>query len=460
MDGDNFDDLLVGAPTADPVGRTDGGIVYVISGAMSPPNARRIIRTIPGLNAGDLFGSSVAPAGDTNKDGVDDFIVGATGYLGNKWGGAFVVSGKDWRVLRTYGGGAAGELFGSGVAGVGDLDNDGYDDVAVSAPTGQWNLPGYVKVLSSRFSVILKTLRPPAGTTHMGLTMANLGDVDGDGVADIGVGAERHVVVFSMKTFNVLHNLRWAHQPTCVARIGDVDNDGFADILSGSSNVSGGNGEVLIHSGLNGGILYRIVGGIVSGRYHERLGFRVAAAGDANGDGHVDVVIAAPGDFVRGTAAPIAQGVHLYSLRRLPLTTKPSPTCTTCSTHTISVATGGRIEHHIDVGSRFARKNYWMLGSVTGTTPGFIGPWRRTHLPLNPDPYFFITISTPNSIVLPGSFGVLDANGRGTATLVGFPNMPASLIGFTVWHAAAVIDAAKFDGMEFATNARPATLIR
>ena len=87
-----------------------------------------------GDGANDYFGHSVAGAGDVNQDGYDDMIVGAYhGPLSGWAGSARVLSGVDGSILYTFLGDAAQDQFGWSVAGAGDVNKDGYDDVIVGA---------------------------------------------------------------------------------------------------------------------------------------------------------------------------------------------------------------------------------------------------------------------------------------------------------------------------------------
>ena len=104
----------------------------------------------------------------------------------------------------------------------------------------------------------------------------------------------------------------------------------------------------------------------------------------------------------------------------------------------IPATSGGRQELRVLAGAAHAGQAYLLGGSLSGTEPGF--PLAGLHVPLVPDAYFAFTLANPNSTFLPGSFGVLDAAGRGVAAFVLPPNLPgaAALAGETLHHAALV----------------------
>ncbi|XOV77214.1 MAG: integrin alpha [Phycisphaerales bacterium] len=130
VNGDGFDDFIVGAP----FGSTNGivsGSARVFSG-----NDGSILYTFYGDSVEDAFGYSVSGAGDVNGDGFDDLVVGAyfESTNGTASGSARVLSGADGSILYTFYGDSAGGWFGFSVSGAGDVDGDGFDDFIVGAP--------------------------------------------------------------------------------------------------------------------------------------------------------------------------------------------------------------------------------------------------------------------------------------------------------------------------------------
>ena len=229
INGDGFDDLIIGAPSADPAGRQNAGLSYVVYGRatgfgsivkLSKLNGKTGFR-LDGFRPGEASGSSVAGAGDVNGDGVDDLIIGApAGDPGGRHhaGSSYVVfgrkSGFDARFSLAslngrngfrLDGGQAGERSGTRVAGADDVNGDGLDDVIAGVPLadpGSRNVsgPSYVVFgkgrgfaatidLSSLSGIAGFQLNQRAVDDHAGRPAAVAGDVNGDGHSDLIVGA-------------------------------------------------------------------------------------------------------------------------------------------------------------------------------------------------------------------------------------------------------------------------------
>ncbi|HMV69290.1 MAG TPA: integrin alpha, partial [Myxococcota bacterium] len=147
FNGDGDEDLAIGVPSADPNGRNSGGVLVFFgpTPASGSTDARDADLLIAGPLLGARVGWSVSAAGDVDQDGFDDIIIGANpdpGYspASLTGGAAFLITGSanppglltvDTDATAIIVGGGAGTLFGVAVAGVGDVNGDGFDDVAV-----------------------------------------------------------------------------------------------------------------------------------------------------------------------------------------------------------------------------------------------------------------------------------------------------------------------------------------
>jgi hypothetical protein len=124
----------------------------------------------------------------------------------------------------------------------------------------------------------------------------------------------------------------------------------------------------------------------------------------------------------------------------------------------ISVSAGGSQVLSMDVGAAFALSPYQILGSVSGSAPGF--PYAGTVVPLNFDAYLVFTLLNPNTPLLQGSGGVLNSNGQATAVLTLPPASDPSLAGLTVNHAGIVLNlAGGFVVLDTVTNPAPVLLV-
>jgi hypothetical protein len=184
QNGDRFVDLFVGAPAA------DSGRVYLLSGRDGA-----VLKTYSPERRGGSFGWYVARLDDLDGDGRPDLAVGgpyAADEQGTPVGSAWVLSSATGRELQRWNGTDRRGGFGGVVAAVADLDGDGKGDVAVGAPATEdqtRSLPGEAFVYSS---VTGKELRHWTGSQPgelYGRMIVSTGDLDGDGVDDLAIGA-------------------------------------------------------------------------------------------------------------------------------------------------------------------------------------------------------------------------------------------------------------------------------
>ncbi len=206
-------------------------------------------RTYRSYDSLGYFGSAVSNAGDVNNDGYSDHVIGGYWYMVNssRRGIARIFSGKDGQLIHQLEGNNQGDYFGYSVSDAGDVNGDGYADVIIGAPYDDNS--GFESGTAQVFS---------------GLDGSNLYVFAGDN-ADDYFGISVHGA-------------------------GDVNNDGYDDIIVGAEqddNNGDDSGMVRVLSGLNGAILYEFNGAAAG----DNFGLSVSAAGDVNGDGYADVIV-------------------------------------------------------------------------------------------------------------------------------------------------------------------------
>jgi hypothetical protein len=269
FNGDNYADVVVGAPDYDD-GQRDEGEVFVYHGSATGPAATPSRRLQVNKDYAEL-GRSLAGVGRTNNDAYLDLLVGAGGYdvvnagavVASK-GLAAVFYGSSAGVALTpswsVNGDAEGCFFGSTVASAGDLNNDGYGDFLVAAwpraPAVGGQAPGYVFAYKSSSSGPVATplfsIQTPEAVSDFGYALGSAGDWNGDTVPDILVGAPLHVesgqfragrvavykgnltgAVASAPLYSVVGIENGGLAGFAVSSAGDLNNDGKADILIG-----------------------------------------------------------------------------------------------------------------------------------------------------------------------------------------------------------------------------------
>ncbi len=325
VNGDGTDDFVVGDPRA-VLSLGDTGRVRVYSGVDGS-----LLHALSGLTPGDRFGASVSAAGDVNGDGFGDFLVGiplAAGPPGTS-GEARVFSGADGSVLHVVTGAAMGQT-GLQVTGLGDINGDGLSDFAVREQLTPTSGPvqAQVRVFSGADGSVLRThITNPMGGGAMG-SLANAGDVDGDGVNDLLVGEPDlmnnmvfppviagGVLVYSGASGTLIHSILGTGTTSKmgfdVASGGDLDGDGLADLLVGAPGSYMGTvfsvvGEAWVFSGFDGSVLQSWQGGSLT-----VIGHNVACPGDVNGDTVPDYTVSVvPHPLVVATVPNV---IRLYS---------------------------------------------------------------------------------------------------------------------------------------------------
>jgi uncharacterized Zn ribbon protein len=296
VNGDGFNDIIIGSPLTNLTNRNDAGISYIVFGKenMTSVNLSAIRSgsggfVVNGRTSGDGSGFSVSGAGDVNGDGLSDLIVSAPDAA-SKAGKTYVVFGKSGTAavnLSAVESGSGGfvinginlnERSGYQIANAGDINGDGLSDVIIGSSIPTMSGAGRSYVVFGKTNTAAVNLSSIVGGTggfvieaensgdQAGFSVSSAGDVNGDGLADFIVGAPQSLsggtgisyVVFGKKTGTPI-------------------------------NLS------TINSGGGGGFSIK---GSVSG---DMAGHSVSNAGDVNGDGLADLILSAPAYGVNGT---------------------------------------------------------------------------------------------------------------------------------------------------------------
>ena len=366
INGDGFDDLIIGASGGDPGGNQNAGETYVVFGA--PSFATSIDLAIlngtngfrlDGLEIGDSSGRSVTSAGDVNGDGISDLIIGAefadvggssdsgetyVVFGGQTFGASFDLATLDGSNGFRLDGAAPGDTSGNSVAGAGDVNGDGVDDLIIGARQADADGKSaagetYIVFGGQSFgaSLSLGTLNGSNGfrldgidpNDNSGHSVASAGDINGDGIDDLIIGAQfadpggdssagESYVVFGGQAFGASFDLNSLNGSNgfrldgidvndfsggSVSGAGDINGDGIDDLIIGAGGgdpggISGAGESYVVFgsqtfgasvnlANLNGTNGFRL-DGINANDYS---GAWVSGAGDVNGDGIDDLLI-------------------------------------------------------------------------------------------------------------------------------------------------------------------------
>ncbi|NER28753.1 MAG: hypothetical protein F6J89_14230 [Symploca sp. SIO1C4] len=307
INGDEFDDLIIGAKGFDPNGQVFAGASYVVFGGNGIDTSGTFELSdldgsngfvIHGMDAYDYSGLSVKAAGDINNDGIDDLIIGAPGadpddksFAGESYVifgsiemdgiGSLELSELDGSNGFTITGIDAYDQIGFSIGAAGDINNDGIDDLIIGASIANSNGNFY------------------AGESYVVFGSANVGIT---GNFDLSaLDGNNGFVIQGIDTEDLLGS--------SVSAAGDINNDGIDDLIIGAegadpdgNNIAGevylvfggagvGTGGSLELSAPDGSNSFIVFNGINAG---DLLGSSVSAVGDVNSDGIDDLILGAP----------------------------------------------------------------------------------------------------------------------------------------------------------------------
>lgn len=345
VNGDGYSDVLVGSPNWN-TPAANAGRVQLFLGSASGLSATAAW-TVQGSLANDRLGFSTSSAGDINGDGFSDVAVGAPGmstaagrvlvFMGSSTG---LSAGPAYTLL---GNNQLGCEFGWSVALAGDVNGDGFSDLLVGAPKYNNGLAAQGKAYCYHGAAATLNLGwSLAGiptNAQFGYSVAGAGDLNGDGYSDAAIGAPFQAAfpasnngVVRLYSGNAGTGLNATANQTLqgagnawfgfsLSSAGDMNGDGYADLLVGAPGISPANGAVYLHLGSSGPTLVPLTAtSSLIGTSNERLGYSVALAGDVNSDGFGDVVLGSPehssnfgrARVYRGGPSPLFDATHLY----------------------------------------------------------------------------------------------------------------------------------------------------
>ncbi|MBN2383044.1 FG-GAP repeat protein [bacterium] len=323
VNNDGYSDVLVGAPHYSNGETTEGAVVLYLGsglGLYSDPD-----KVLEIDYAGAEFGYSVSSAGDVNNDGYDDILGGAPAYVGpgSTGGGAFLFLGTSSEfdpdsIWTAYGDQLNGH-FGWDVSTAGDVNGDGYGDVIIGArlyDNGQadegvaYVFYGSAMGLATTYAWMAECNNAGA---HFGEFVSSAGDVNGDGYSDVIVAAryydngqtdEGAAFLYHGSALGLSPSPDWLFETdqtdawvSFVSSAGDVNGDGYSDIVLASDKYDSGQTDEGVAFGFYGSStgLSATYDWLVEGDQASAYFGFASSAGDVNGDGYSDVIVGAGG---------------------------------------------------------------------------------------------------------------------------------------------------------------------
>ena len=302
VNNDGYNDVIVGAPGFD----NFTGKAYLFLGSSSGLSTTPAW-TKAGEGTGNYFGFCVTRADDVNNDGYDDVLISTDGFNGNL-SKAYIFHGNPSGLSSTpaWTDSDNSGSYGYSVSSAGDLNKDGYDDIVVGDLEYLASSGAAYVYLGGSSGISINPNIVLSGETfgsEFGYSVSGIGDINSDGFDDIAIGADGYsyeagaVYVYygnshgidSVQSAFILGTFD-SRFGSNVAGCGDVNGDGFDDLLGAGYQYETDRGNVRIFRGSACGVVkYNWIR--AGTRDSERFGYDLNMAGDVNGDGLNDLII-------------------------------------------------------------------------------------------------------------------------------------------------------------------------